>query len=154
MAYQALADQLNQIDGLRFLYGDPRGINALNPSKTDSKSFKISDEGLSLNQQLQQKEVARQCAEWIRNKVEIRSIRQANLLHGKLYHIADGQREHVIFGSSNFTQSGLGLAATSNYCHCYAPSSRSEKAEYRRNCPGNELVKKPSYRDFSCGLRD
>ena len=113
-AYQALAEQLNQIDGLRFLYGDPRGINALDPSKTDSKSFKIADEGLSLNQQLQQKEVARQCAEWIRNKVEIRSIRQANLLHGKLYHIADGQRKHVIFGSSNFTQSGLGLAATSN----------------------------------------
>ncbi len=113
-AYQALAEQLNQIDGLRFLYGDPRGINALDPGKTDSKSFKISDEGLSLSEQLQQKEVARQCAEWIKKKVEIRSIRQANLLHGKLYHINDGQREHVIFGSSNFTQSGLGLATNSN----------------------------------------
>ena len=113
-AYEALADQLNPIDHLRFLFGEPRFINALDPSKTESKSFKIEDQGLSLSQQLQQKEVARQCAEWIQQKVEIRSVRQANLLHGKLYHINDGQHEHVIFGSSNFTQSGLGLAATSN----------------------------------------
>jgi hypothetical protein len=38
------------------------------------------------------------------DKVEIRSIRQANLLHGKLYHIHDGHREHAILGSSNFTR--------------------------------------------------
>ena len=113
-AYEALADQLNQIDGLRFLFGEPRFINSLDPNKTDSKSFKIEDQGLSLSKQLQQKEIARQCAAWIQDKVEIRSIRQANLLHGKLYHINDGQREHVIFGSSNFTQSGLGLATNSN----------------------------------------
>jgi hypothetical protein len=113
-AYKSLADQLNQINNLRFLFGEPRFINSLDPSKTDSKSFKIEDQKLSLSQQLQQKEVARQCAEWIQQKVEIRSVRQANLLHGKFYHINDGQHEHVIFGSSNFTQSGLGLAATSN----------------------------------------
>jgi SNF2 family DNA or RNA helicase len=113
-AYEALADQLNQIDNLRFLFGEPRFISSLDPLKTDSKSFKIEDEGLSLNKQMQQKEVARKCAEWLQQKVEIRSIRQANLLHGKLYHIDNGQREHVILGSSNFTQSGLGLAATSN----------------------------------------
>lgn len=112
--YEALADQLNQIGSLCFLFGEPRFINSLDPSKTDSKSFKIEDQGLSLNKQLQQKEVARQCAAWIQDKVEIRSIRQANLFHGKLYHINDGQREHVIFGSSNFTQSGLGLATNSN----------------------------------------
>lgn len=44
----------------------------------------------------------------------IRYLRQANLLHGKLYHIDDGRREHAILGSSNFTRRGLGLSATPN----------------------------------------
>ena len=113
-AYEALADPLDRIDHLRFLFGEPGFINSLDPKKTDSKSFNIADQGLSLNQQIQQKEAARKCAEWIQQKVEIRSIRQANLLHGKLYHIDNGQREHVILGSSNFTLSGLGLVSNAN----------------------------------------
>ena len=43
-----------------------------------------------------------------------RSIRQANLLQGKLYYLHDGYREHGISGSSNFTHSGLGLSVTPN----------------------------------------
>lgn len=31
----------------------------------------------------------------IKAKVEIRSNRESNLLHGKLYHIDDGKREHA-----------------------------------------------------------
>jgi SNF2 family DNA or RNA helicase len=113
-AYDALSSQLDQIDQLQFLFGEPRFIAALDPDKTDKKAFKIEDEGLELANRLQQKEIARRCAAWLRDKVEIRSIRQANLLHGKLYHIDDGRREHALLGSSNFTQRGLGVSATSN----------------------------------------
>jgi len=113
-AYEALADRLDSINSLRFLFGEPSFIATIDPEKTDKKSFKIEDEGLELANRLQQKDVARRCTEWIRDKVEIRSIRQANLLHGKLYHIYDGHREHAILGSSNFTQRGLGLSATPN----------------------------------------
>ncbi len=113
-AYEALADRLDSINSLRFLFGEPSFIATIDPEKTDKKSFKIEDEGLELSNRLQQKDVARRCTEWIRDKVEIRSIRQANLLHGKLYHIHDGHREHAILGSSNFTRRGLGLSATPN----------------------------------------
>lgn len=113
-AYDALAQQLDHIEHLDFLFGEPRFIASLDPDKTDKKAFQIEDEGLALSNRLQQKDVARRCAEWITNKVEIRSVRQANLLHGKLYHIDDGKREHALLGSSNFTRSGLGLANTSN----------------------------------------
>lgn len=95
-AYEALADRLDRVETLRFLFGEPRFISTLDPEKTDKKSFKIEDEGLELANRLQQKEIARRCAKWIQDKVEIRSIRQANLLHGKLYHIYDGRREHAI----------------------------------------------------------
>ncbi len=113
-AYEALAEQLEQISSLRFLFGEPSFITSLDPDKTDKKSFKIEDEHLELSNRLKQKEVARRCAEWISKKVDIRSVRQANLLHAKLYHLHDGHREHAILGSSNFTHRGLGLSATPN----------------------------------------
>ena len=113
-AYEALRKELDGIESLQFLFGEPRFIHSLDPEKTDKKAFKIEDEGLALANRLHQKEVARRCADWIRAKVEIRSIREANLLHGKLYHINDGRREHALMGSSNFTLRGLGLSATPN----------------------------------------
>ncbi len=113
-AYDALSKQLDQIDHLNFLFGEPRFIASLDPDKTDKKAFKIEDEGLELANRLQQKEIARRCAAWLRDKVDIRSVRQANLLHGKLYHIDDGRREHALLGSSNFTRRGLGLSDTPN----------------------------------------
>jgi phosphatidylserine/phosphatidylglycerophosphate/cardiolipin synthase-like enzyme len=113
-AYEALRCELDSIDSLRFLYGEPRFIAAIDPEKTDKKAFKIEDEGLTLANRLQQREIARRCAEWIKDKVEIRSIRESNLLHGKLYHIDDGRREHALMGSSNFTQRGLGLSDVPN----------------------------------------
>lgn len=113
-AYEALSKELDQIERLKFLFGEPRFIASLDPEKTDKKAFKIEDEGLELANRLQQKEIARRCADWIRAKVDIRSIREANLLHGKLYHIDDGRREHALLGSSNFTRRGLGLSNTPN----------------------------------------
>ncbi|MBS0469291.1 MAG: DEAD/DEAH box helicase family protein [Proteobacteria bacterium] len=113
-AYDALSSQLDQIEHLNFLFGEPRFIASLDPDKTDKKAFKIEDEGLELANRLQQKDVARRCAAWLRDKVDIRSVRQANLLHGKLYHIDDSRREHALIGSSNFTRRGLGLSETPN----------------------------------------
>ncbi len=113
-AYEALKDQLESIDSLKFLFGEPSFITSLDPEKTDKKAFKIEDEHLELSNRLKQKEVAHRCAQWITNKVEIRSIRHSNFLHGKLYHLHDGHREHAILGSSNFTRRGLGLSAIPN----------------------------------------
>lgn len=72
-AYEALAGKLDQIETLRLLFGEPRFISTLDPEKTDKKSFKIEDEGLELSNRRQRKEIARPCAKWIKNKVEIRS---------------------------------------------------------------------------------
>ena len=113
-AYEALGEELDGVESLQFLFGEPRFIQALDPEKTDKKAFKIEDEGLELANRLQQKEVARRCADWIKNKVEIRSVKTPGFLHGKLYHIDDGRREHALMGSSNFTRRGLGLSAMPN----------------------------------------
>ena len=109
-AYHALKGSLDKIDGLRFLFGEPNFISSIDPEKTDEKIFKIVDVGLKLHNQLQQRPIAKACAKWIEDRVEIRSTRQSNLLHGKMYHIAQNGVEKAIMGSSNFTVRGLGLS--------------------------------------------
>jgi hypothetical protein len=113
-AFEALKSQLSSIDQLDFLFGEPRFIRSLDPDKTDKKFFKIVDEQLELGKRLQQKQLAKECAEWIRSKVNIRSVRHSNLLHGKMYHVRSNGRDDAIMGSSNFTLNGLGLGANSN----------------------------------------
>ena len=113
-AYHALKGSLDKIDGLRFLFGEPNFIKNIDPEKTEEKIFKIVDEGLKLHNQIQQRPIAKACAKWIKEKVEIRSTRQSNLLHGKMYHIANNGVEKAIMGSSNFTVRGLGLSPPHN----------------------------------------
>ena len=113
-AWDAFQLELSRIDHMRFLFGEPRFIRRLDPDRTDKKSFKIEDEGLQLANRLEQKRVARECAQWLSEKAEIRSVSQTCLLHGKMYHISHHGIDDAILGSSNFTVRGLGLGAANN----------------------------------------
>ena len=113
-AYEKLRHSLDHIEELRFLFGDPDFVKRMDPNNKDKKAYDIKDTGLELNKQLQQKPLAKACAKWIEEKVQIRTTRQSNLLHGKMYHIANQGVEKAILGSSNFTMRGLGLSANSN----------------------------------------
>src|ERR1039458_4097868 len=113
-AYDALKDSLDRIQHLDFLFGEPSFVNRLDPSKTEKKAFIMDAGGLELANKLQQKRVAKECADWIESKVEIKTIKQSNLLHGKMYHIATAGVQDAVLGSSNFTVRGLGLAAENN----------------------------------------
>lgn len=113
-AYEQLKAKLDNIEHLNFLFGEPSSIKKLDPEKTETKYFEIAEKKIALKNRLQQKTVAKNCAEWIKEKVDIRSIKQANLLHGKMYHIHNNGVEKALVGSSNFTVSGLGYGANPN----------------------------------------
>ena len=89
-AYAKMKNQLENIEKLRFLFGEPRFVQSLDPDKTDKKSFNIEDRTLQLANRLEQKQTARECSDWIRDKTEIRSIKKPGFLHGKMYHIDNG----------------------------------------------------------------
>lgn len=115
-AYHALKDKFDNIESMRFLFGEPTFVKGLNGDK-NPRVFEIEDSKLEIStqSQLQQKKVAKDCADWIRSKVEVKSMVKSNFLHGKLYHIdEDGEHSSAISGSSNFTTKGLGLSKNSN----------------------------------------
>jgi ERCC4-related helicase len=116
-AYKALKDKLDSIHKLKFLFGEPTFLKSIDPNKGDKMQFVIKDDKLEIpaDKQLEQKGAARECAEWIRKKVDIKSIVKPNFLHGKMYHIRKiNGIEKAVMGSSNFTVSGLGLSDNSN----------------------------------------
>lgn len=63
-AFGALQKRLVEIDRMRFLFGEPRFLQSLDPERTDKKAFKIEDEGLQLANRLQQKRLARDNCKW------------------------------------------------------------------------------------------
>ena len=107
--YELLAEELDGVGSVRFLFGDPASVEDLDPGASEPKSFELSERGLEPNHTLQQKALARQCAEWMsRDSVAVRSVSRANFLHGKMYLAASSNGATGIVGSSNFTKRGLG----------------------------------------------
>ena len=103
--YGLLADELDRVPQTRFLFGDPSSVDDLDPGDKQAKSYTLTDNALVPNHVLAQKYLARRCAAWVdSDAVAIRSVKQANFLHGKMYLTGDAG----LVGSSNFTKNGLG----------------------------------------------
>ncbi len=113
-AFDALRSELESASSLRFLFGEPSFISEIDSDKDEKKNFRLTEEGLELAHALTQRPAAKACADWMKGKVEIRSIRQSGFLHGKAYHILNGNASSAILGSSNFTVPGLGLRSKGN----------------------------------------
>jgi len=116
-AYNRLKNELDDINHLNFLFGEPTFIKSLDPAKTNKRDFKIEDDKIviPIENRLTRKAVAKDCSQWIRQKVDIKSMVKPNFLHGKMYHITQQSGvEKAIVGSSNFTVNGLGLGGSPN----------------------------------------
>ena len=118
-AYYYLRDELDKIDELRFLFGEPKFIKKV-AKDNNYKPIAIEDSSLVIpvTERLEQKKISRLCAEWIKEKVQIKSIKKSSFLHGKAYCIEKEYSDRKIFdaviGSSNFTYSGLGFGKNPN----------------------------------------
>lgn len=85
-AYEALKQQLEQVDELEFIFTAPTFVEeeAVDKLKKEKREFHIPEEGkeraffgsefeIQLKNKLTQKAIARECADWIRRKAKFRS---------------------------------------------------------------------------------
>jgi len=112
-AFERLQKELSNINHLRFLFGEPKFIKSLDKQR-EFQEYKVQDEDIKIDNILQQKKVAKDCYDWITEKVEIRSVKRSNFLHGKAYLLNNNGITDAIIGSSNFTVRGLGLSDKQN----------------------------------------
>ena len=137
-AYQELRKELNKIDSLRLLFSMPTFVEN---KKDINREFKLSgsyESGLAgdryemkLKNELKQSEIAKECAEWIRKKVEVRAYDEEHALPQKMYIMEQNNGEDsYIFGSSDFTSSGLGVVS----------SNKSEMNTYMKDTASTQTM--------------
>ena len=122
-AFGELKEELQKIDSLRFIFSEPTFIKKMQSSKEPmefvlarrERERGIGGTGLelTLRNNLNQRALARECAEWIREKTEFRSAKHRGMVQpGGTYHVHNALSNDQGFmgASADFTMEGLGYA--------------------------------------------
>ncbi|MCI1823137.1 MAG: SNF2-related protein [Megasphaera sp.] len=130
-AYDALKKKLANINSMRFVFMKPTYIKLRNelqrefyiehhdiaevPQNISGNEFEIK-----LRNKLTQSAISKECADWIRDKVEIKALRHENTAQSRLVYIDNGGDNVSINGTVDFTTDGLGITPStrldSNTC--------------------------------------
>lgn len=125
-AYASLKKELNKIDSMRFLFTEPTFVNEHSVVSREfqidhEKSISGNDYEIKLRNEMRQSAIAKECADWIRKKVEIKSLKVPNAAQPRIIHVKNnGVDDLSINGTVDFTTDGLGVTASdridSNLC--------------------------------------
>ena len=125
-AYASLKKELNKIESMRFLFTEPTFVNEHSVvsrefQKKKKKSISGNDYEIKLRNEMRQSAIAKEYADWIRKKVEIKSLKIPNAAQPRIIHVKnDGVDDLSINGTVDFTTDGLGVTASdridSNLC--------------------------------------
>ncbi len=123
-AYEALKEELEKVDCVNFIFTSPT-FNA-DKAEKQKREFYIpklnrernlfgSDFEIRLRNQLTQRAIARECADWIRRKTRFKT----NITHGSMnsfLNIRDGEETYTYMPFNEFTTTELGLDRGNNIC--------------------------------------
>ena len=122
-AYFELRNELSKIDNMRFIFTKPSFLKKDNEQvreyfidKNNEKEIFGNDFELKLRNEMKQSHIAKECAEWLKNKAEIKSFKKANTAQPRMVYVENGEDHTLISGSVDFTTDGLGIT----------PSDRSD----------------------------
>lgn len=117
-AYKELKRELNKIDDLRFIFTNPIFKQDGEPSESrsyvldqhqDANTIAGTTYELKLRNELNQSSIAKECGDWIRNKVEFKASKFPCAVGSKFIHIKNKKSSDLIINNTNdFSASGLG----------------------------------------------
>ena len=120
-AYGELKEELQKIDSLRFIFSEPTFVKKMQNAKEPMEFVLAKRERergiggtgleLTLRNNLNQRALARECAEWIRRKAEFRSAKHRGMVQpGGTYHVRNtlSNDQGFMGASADFTMEGLG----------------------------------------------
>lgn len=136
-AYQALKDQLDGIEELRFIFTSPTFVKEKAPK--EKREFYIprrnrernlygTEFEVKLRNELSQKAIARECAEWIRAKVTFKS----NTTGGRIDSLVDVKNGSTGFSYtpiSEFTTTDLGCERGNHITHSVIKLEHTESSQ-------------------------
>lgn len=116
-AYYELKKELNKIDNMRFIFTSP---NFVKNSNKELRQFYIDNNDIfgnnyeiKLKNEMTQGYISKDCSEWIKNKVDIKSFKTQNPAHPRMIHIDNKANDNVaITGTVDFTTDGLGITSS------------------------------------------
>lgn len=118
-AYETLKEELEKVEELRFLFTTPAFLSEQlsDPVKKEKREFfipKFSETGICgtefeirLKNKMTQKAVARECADWIRRKVKLKSLKEP-IATQTMINIAEGDSYIHYTPVEGFTTADLG----------------------------------------------
>jgi len=116
-AFNQLKNELKNIDQLKFLFTEPTFIKEFEDVNEDNieKINLISGNKYEtkFKNKMNQSQIARECAEWVKKKMKIKSLIDPDIVQSKLYIVNNGELKSAIQGSSDFTSDGLGFVNSS-----------------------------------------
>lgn len=125
-AYNELKKELSKIDKMRFIFTEPTFVKKESELireyyiDKNEKAISGNEFEIKLRNELKQSHIAKECAEWLREKVEIKSLKYPNPAQPRLIYIENPDENISINGTVDFTTDGLGITPSnridSNMC--------------------------------------
>ncbi|WP_460009145.1 helicase-related protein [Methanobacterium movens] len=127
-AYFELRKELSKINGMRFIFTKPSFLKKDNEQvreyfieKNNEKEIFGNEFELKLRNEMKQGHIAKECAQWLENKAEIKSFKNTNTAQPRMVYIENNDEHVLINGSVDFTTDGLGITPSnrSDFNMCY-----------------------------------
>lgn len=116
-AFDALKTELEKIENLRLLLSEPSFSLELPKSQIKNplnQLFNLPDEIMARNQ-LEQVRIAKECAEWIKQKVLVKSVSQTTFHNPMISVLNKKHDDFSIVGTQSFSLSGLGYTYSNSF---------------------------------------
>ena len=139
-AFEALKKELGKIDELRFIFSSPTFIEE--KFQRESRRFYIphiyreselcgGEFELRLMNQLNQRSIAKECSQWVKEKVIFKSNKHNNQALNGLIHVQNKDKsDHAYLNVNSFTTSDLGVTHKKGFPTLIQKASYPDSSAY------------------------